>query len=277
MGYNLKNRIMDKAQPFTVEEIRRGLETSLIGKEIHIFSELGSTNDLAKDMAAQGAPAGTVILADSQTKGRGRMGRSFVSPPGVGIYLSIILRPSLPPIRLSLLTLASGVAVARAITAVTGLKASLKWPNDLLINNKKAVGILTEGKIEDNRMSFLIIGIGINVNNDSTHFPSDLLQLVTSLKIEMGEPISRTALVTKLLQQMERSYLQLEAGDEEGIIREWSNYSDTLGKWIRVSSQNRVTEGLAERVDETGALVLRRSDGQRERVTAGDVTLLKDS
>lgn len=267
---------MNMSDAFSEQEIRRGLVTKLVGKDIHIFDELGSTNDLAKTMASNGAPSGTVILADSQTKGRGRMGRSFISPPGVGIYLSVILRPTLPPGRLPIITLGSGVAVARAVNEVTDLKILLKWPNDLLLNTKKAGGILTEGKIENDEMSFIIIGIGLNVNTEIEHFPPDLLPLVTSLKAEKGERISRTALVKELLEQIEWIFFQLEQGCEERIIKEWSDYSTTLGKWIRVSSQNSVIEGLAERLDETGAMVLRRSDGQLERITAGEVTIIKD-
>lgn len=261
----------------SAKEIQSDLNTTFLGKEIHVFQELGSTNDLAKELALQGAPSGTAVLANRQTKGRGRMGRPFVSPPGVGIYLSILLRPTLPPFRLPIITLASGVAVAKAIWKVTQLKISLKWPNDLLLKEKKAGGILTEGKIEDNKMSFLVIGIGLNVNTEMSQFPDDLLPLVTSLRIEKGQLCSRVDIVREILRQMEETYLQLETGQEEAILKDWSAISATLGKWIRVSSPTGLMEGLAERVDEKGALILQKKDGETVRVTAGEVTILKDA
>ena len=247
--------------------VSRGLETRFVGQRVIYYPSLTSTMEVARREAQQGATEGTVILADEQTAGRGRLERVWLSPRG-NIALSVILCPGLSCLP-SLIMLAS-LAVAHSIEAVTGLKAQIKWPNDVLINGRKVCGMLIESDVQGNTVNYTIIGIGINVNLRPADFP-DILPIATSLSHELGRDVSRLSVIRCLLVEIERLYLTLSGGGS--IYQEWRDSLVTLGKKVRVKWGETVYEGIAESVATDGSLLLRGSDGSLTRIVAGDVTL----
>jgi BirA family transcriptional regulator, biotin operon repressor / biotin---[acetyl-CoA-carboxylase] ligase len=248
-------------------EITRGLNTKFIGKKIHYFDCLASTMDLAMQLGMQSAPNGTLVLAESQTRGHGRLGRSWFSPKYKGIYLSLILRPQISPAAAPILTLMSAVSICEAVNAVVGLDVQIKWPNDILIHNKKLAGILTEMNAETDKVNFVVIGIGLNVNNDK----KSLIAQATSLKEQLGQGISRVTLLQELLRRIESNYLLLKDKGSQTIIDKWRYFSLTLGRRIKVYYQHKHIEGLAVDIDQDGGLLIRRDSGVISKVTCGDV------
>jgi len=223
--------------------------------------------EIAKREAQQGATEGTVVIADEQTAGKGRLKRVWLSPKG-NIALSIILHPSVAHLP-SLIMLAS-LAVIHSIEAVTGLKSQIKWPNDVLINGRKVCGILIESEVQGNIVNYVIIGIGINVNLRRADFP-EIQLTATSLSDEMQRDVSRLSLIRHLLVDMERLYLALRAG--ESIYEEWRDNLVTLGRRVRVESGKTTYEGIAESVAKDGSLLLRHADGSLTKIVTGDATL----
>ncbi|MFC1987138.1 biotin--[acetyl-CoA-carboxylase] ligase [Chloroflexota bacterium] len=247
--------------------ITRDLETRFVGQRVIYYPSLTSTNTIAKQEAQQGATEGTVIIADEQTAGRGRLKRVWLSPGG-SISLSVILYPTLANLP-SLIMLAS-LAVVHSIETVTGLKSQIKWPNDVLINDKKACGILIESDVQGNRVNYSVIGIGINVNLRLADFP-EILPIATSLSDELGKDISRLSVVHRLLVEIERLYLALSTGGS--IYEEWRDSLVTLGKRVHARTGETIYEGIAESVARDGSLLLRGADGNLIRIVDGDVTL----
>ena len=247
--------------------ITDNLETRFIGQRILYYPRLPSTNDIAKRQAQQGAVEGTVVIADEQSAGKGRMQRTWLSPKG-SIALSIILYPSLA--HLSSLIMVASLAVAHCIEQVTGLKSQIKWPNDVLVNSKKVCGILIESDVKGNSVDYAIIGVGINVNLRLSDFP-EISSTATSLSHELGEEVSRLDMIRCLLVETERLYLALPAG--ESVYQEWRNNLATLGKKVQVKSGETTYKGIAESVASDGSLLLRQPDGSLTKIVAGDVTL----
>jgi BirA family biotin operon repressor/biotin-[acetyl-CoA-carboxylase] ligase len=247
--------------------ITDNLETRFIGQRVIHYPRLTSTMDAAKRQAKQGAIEGTVVLADEQTAGRGRMKRAWLSPKG-NIALSIILRPS--SAYLSSLIMAASLATVHCIEKVTGLKSQIKWPNDVLVNEKKVCGILTESDVRGNIVDYAIIGIGINVNLRLSDFP-EIPPTATSLSHELGRDVSRLDMIRCLLVEAERLYLALPAG--ESVYQEWRDRLVTLGKKIEVRSGETTYRGIAESVASDGCLLLRQPDGSLTKIVTGDVTL----
>jgi BirA family biotin operon repressor/biotin-[acetyl-CoA-carboxylase] ligase len=223
--------------------------------------------DEARRQAQEGASEGTVIVAEEQTAGRGRIKRAWLSPRG-SIALSIILYPEVS--YLSSLIMVASLGVAHAVEKVTGLKAQIKWPNDVLINNKKVCGILIESEVKGKRVDYAILGIGVNVNIKLSDFPQ-IQPLATSLSHELGREVSRLEVLRCLLAEIERLYLALPSGDS--VYREWRDNLVTLGKKVQVKSEETRYEGIAESVASDGSLLLRQPDGSLTKVVAGDVTL----
>ncbi len=248
-------------------DVAHGLNTKFIAKKIHYFDYLSSTMDLAMQLGIQAAPNGTLVLAESQTKGRGRLGRSWASPKYKGIYLSLILRPKISPSASPVLTLLSAVSICEAIKNIVGLDAQIKWPNDVFIYNKKIAGILTEMNAEVDKVNFVVIGIGLNVNNDK----KSLIAQATSLKEQAGQSLSRVMLLQELLRRIEINYSLLEDKGAQAIIDKWRNFSLTLGKRVKVSCQDKYIEGQAVDVDKDGALLIRKDSGLIQKVFSGDV------
>lgn len=263
LGYLLESS-PDRLFPF---EIARSLGTKLIGKKIHYFDYLASTMDLAMRLGMEGASNGTLVLAEAQTKGRGRLGRSWFSPKYKGIYLSLILRPKISLATSPVLTLLAAVSICEAIKDAVGLDAQIKWPNDIFIRQRKVAGILTEMNAEADKINFMAIGIGLNVNNDK----KSLIAQSTSLKEQLREPVSRVVLLQELLRRIESNYLYLEDKGSQVIIDKWRSFSLTLGKRVKVYCQNKHIEGAATDIDQDGALLIRKDSGLIQKVSSGDV------
>lgn len=255
------------------------LESALSGRglplpyKVHVHARLGSTNVEAARLAQAGAPEGTVVIADAQTAGRGRLGRTWHSPPGTGLWLSVVLRPPLPPAACSGITLTAGVAVAAAIEQVTGLQPGIKWPNDLLIGDRKVCGILTEIAAEWDKVHHLILGIGINVNQTEADVPADLRGSAGSLRLARGERVSRRALCIAVLDELARRYPAFEQHGFAAARDEWLRRSITIGRPVVARSAGGAVSGIAEDVDDDGALIVREASGAGVRVTSGEVTL----
>ncbi|MFH0768014.1 MAG: biotin--[acetyl-CoA-carboxylase] ligase [Chloroflexota bacterium] len=243
------------------------LKTRFVGQRTFYYPSLTSTMEVARREAQQDAAEGTVIVTDEQTAGRGRLRRVWFSPKG-SVALSIILYPSIAELP-SLIMLAS-LSVVHSIKAVTGLKAQIKWPNDVLINDRKVCGILIESDVQGNTVNYTNIGIGINVNFRMADFP-ELLSIATSLSDELGRDVSRLGLVRCLLVEIEKLYLVLSTGGS--IYEEWQGNLVTLGKRVRAHTGETVYEGIAESVARDGSLMLRGFDGNLTKIVAGDVTL----
>ena len=245
----------------------------LIGRDIEVFEQTTSTNDVIEKLARDGVREGVVVFAESQTKGRGRLGRKWMSPPRKGLWFSILLRPELRPQETTQLTVASATALRRAIKTVTGLSAEIKWPNDLLLGGKKVAGILTEMSAEVDRVRHVILGIGVDVNQEE--FPPELRKLATSLKIETGREISRAELAVEILRELDFDYARIGGGKFPAVADEWEAGCATIGKNVSVQMGARQVRGRAEALDDDGALLVRTEHGHLERIIGGDVTLEK--
>jgi len=248
-------------------------KTNVIGRDIRVFEETTSTNDVIEKLARDQVKEGAVVFAESQTKGRGRMGRKWISPARKGLWFSILLRPNLTPQEATQLTVASATALRRAIEDNTGVKAKIKWPNDILIGRKKVAGILTELSAELDRVKHIILGIGVDVNLTATEFPQDLRKIATSLKIESGKTISRAELAVKILRELDADYARVCSGKFESVAHEWEEQCGTIGHLVTIQVGDRKINGRAESLDDDGALLLRTEHGTLERVIGGDVTL----
>jgi BirA family biotin operon repressor/biotin-[acetyl-CoA-carboxylase] ligase len=254
----------------SAESIKLGLKTELIGQNIVYYPSLGSTNDLLKELAAQGTPEGTLVIADEQTAGKGRLGRKWLAPPGTSLLLSLLFRPELAPNQAQRLTMICSLAIADAIEELTGLSVGLKWPNDIFIRGKKAGGILTESVTTGGRLDCVVVGMGLNVNLDISTLP-ELRGMATSLSQELGREVSRPELLWRILEGIEIRYKSLKRG--ESPHEEWAARLINLARQVQVTTPQGVLVGWAEGVDVDGALILRTSDGQHQRILAGDVTL----
>ncbi|MFA5368219.1 MAG: biotin--[acetyl-CoA-carboxylase] ligase [Dehalococcoidia bacterium] len=256
------------------EEIASGLKTHVIGRRIVYESETPSTQAIAKALASQGAAEGTIVVAETQSGGRGRVGRPWSSPRG-GIYFSIILRPDINPGEALRLPLVAGIAVAQAIKRETNLGPRLKWPNDILIDTKKVGGILTELSAEPDRLDWVIIGIGLNVNTPHESFTEEVEETATSLMEAGGKEIPRVKLLQGILAEFESLYGSLAESGFEPLRQTWKDLSDTIGAHVVVTLPSGQIKGLVEDIDSDGALILKKADGAVERIVAGVVKLRK--
>ncbi len=250
-------------------------KTKIIGRDIQVFEETTSTNDVVEKMARDGVREGVVVFAESQTKGRGRLGRKWISPAKKGLWFSVLLRPNLRPPEATKLTVAAATGVRRAIEAFTGLKPRIKWPNDILFQGRKAAGILVEMSAELDRVKYIILGIGVDVNLAASEFPSDLRQIATSLRAEGGKAVSRPDLAVAILRELEHDYLRVTTGQFASVADEWEKHGVTIGNEVVIHTGDRQIRGRAESLDEDGALLLRTVHGHLERIVGGDVTLEK--
>ncbi len=262
---------MDQENALSAERIQEGLNTDVVGQELVYLPETGSTNDVARRLAGEGAPDGTVVLTDHQTAGRGRLDRRWEAPPGCCLLVSFLFRPPLAAHQLQRLTMICGLAAADAIEAETGLRVALKWPNDVVLDGAKVGGILTEIGLHGPRVEQAIVGLGLNVNLDPGDLSADLLMPATSLSQALGHQVDRLSLLRSLLRAVDRRYVGLKAGHSPHA--EWAARLVTLGRQVSVSTGDEVLAGVAEGVNADGALLLRLPDGRLETVLAGDVTL----
>lgn len=255
-------------QELTPGRTREGLATKFLGQEIVYFESVGSTNEVAKGLADKGTPEGTLVIAEEQTAGRGRRGRRWVAPAGTSLLFSILLYPTLTLEEVPRLTMLASLAIAEAIESVTGLPVRFKWPNDILSRGRKAGGVLTEVGTTGERLDYVVVGIGLNVNWDPSKLP-ELAGKATSLSEELGREVSRLELLQRLLLYMEKGYLRLQEGYSPHEV--FTSRLANLGHKVKVALPRGEMEGFVEGVDAQGALLLRKGDCTRVRVTMGEV------
>jgi BirA family transcriptional regulator, biotin operon repressor / biotin---[acetyl-CoA-carboxylase] ligase len=258
----------------TPDMLRQRLRGSIFGKRIYHFFKTDSTNQVALELGHAGEPEGAVIIAEEQTAGRGRAGHSWHSERAAGIYATILLRPRLAPVQAPLLTMMAGLSARAAVQAATGLSVDLKWPNDLVISGKKLGGILTEMHAEPTQVRFVIVGIGINVNQQK--FPADLAGASTSLRMETGRMQSRLEVLVQFLRQFESDYKELLSEGSAGVVKRFEAASSyARGKRVRVTNGRESFTGVTAGLEETGLLRVKRDDGEITTVIAGDVAEVK--
>ncbi len=265
LGYRLLSA-PDRLFPWEVKYL---LKNKIIAKKIYYYESLSSTMDRAMELVLDGAADGTLVIAEGQTKGRGRMCRSWVSPKYKGIYFSLIIRPEILPQQAPVLTLISAVSICEAIKQQLGVEAQIKWPNDILLNNKKIAGILTELSAEMDLVYAVIVGVGINVNNHKKTLPYP----GSSLKEITGYEVSRLSLLQNILSCLEQRYLEFQKQGIEGILDEWRHLSTTLGRRVRLATDSERIGliGKAVDIDRDGSLLIRQDSGLIERVVSGDI------
>jgi BirA family biotin operon repressor/biotin-[acetyl-CoA-carboxylase] ligase len=252
------------------EQITRGLNTRFIGQKVIYYRSVSSTNEAAVKEARWGAPAGTVVVTEEQTAGRGRLKRTWLTPKG-GLALSVILRPNLEFLPYTIMI--ASLAASYSIEDVTGIKPQIKWPNDIMIRRKKVCGILIENDIRRNNLVSTVIGLGINVNVHIAEYP-DIASFATSLADQTGSIVSRLDIVRQLLIEMERLYRYLP--QTEAIFTQWKSRLMTLGQVVQVTQNETVISGIAESVTPDGNLVLRDAEGELIKISAGDVVHLRE-
>lgn len=253
-------------------EIRFGLRTARFGHRAHYREVTRSTQDDCRDLAEQGAPEGTLVVAERQEAGRGRLGRAYFTPAG-GLWFSLLLRPERAPEEVILLSLVAAIAAHQAIEEVTGLRPTIRWPNDLLVNGRKVVGILVELASEQDVLRYVVLGMGINVNLREDDFPEDLRPIATSLSAELGRHVPRVPLLQRLLERLESLYDRYLAEGPGPVLDAWRALPNILGQRVTVFAPRETWSGVALDLDEEGALLVRDDAGATRRVVAGDVRL----
>ena len=268
-------RLLSSPGNIEPHEIAAGLVGSRIGNRLEFNKVTVSTNADAFHLAEEGAAEGTVVLADSQSGGKGRRGRIWASPAGVNLYCSVVLRPAIMPHEAPQLTFLSAVAVARAIEHTTKLTPEIKWPNDLLIAGKKVAGLLNEMSAETDGINFVVLGIGVNLNMTARQFPPDLRQPATSLLIESGAQVDRSHFAVIMLNELDRLYSDFLTHGFAPVREEWQQRCNARGRRILVTdSGTECTAGMFAGIESDGALLLQTDDGQLQRITCGDVRIL---
>lgn len=272
-GYLLKNRVKKLLKTEIVSE----LKTNFWKKEnIFTYDQVDSTNIIAKKFAREGKGEGLIVVAEQQVKGKGRMGREWISPYGKGIWFSVILRPEIPPARASEITFVIAVGIMEGIKRYTGRDVKIKWPNDILLENKKIVGILTEISAEIERINYIIAGIGINANQDIEDFPEELRQKASSLKMIINNEVDRNKLLRFIIEDLEKIYYTYKEDGFGKILNIWKENNVTLNKRVKAITFDSEIVGMAERVDEEGYLIIKDDHGKEHRIIAGDVSLRKE-
>lgn len=272
LGY----RLTSAPDALTEREVRRFLgEPKRLGRELHCLDTIDSTNTYAKKLALSGSPDGTVVIANNQTAGRGRMGRQFQSPKDKGIYLSVLLRPDVTPDRLMPVTAMAGVAVCDAVEKVCGVRPGLKWPNDPVVGNRKLCGILTECSLEGEtgRVQYLVLGIGINVSQSAEDFSPDVAEIATSLAAYLGHEVSRPALAAALIRELERLYETLLTGDLSDYLTHYRQNCVNLGKTVQLLGSDAREVVTAVNIDPEFGLVVRTETGEEKIVRSGEVSV----
>lgn len=248
---------------------------AVVGRDIRVFEETSSTNDVVEKLAHDGVAEGVVVFAESQTKGRGRLGRQWHSPSRKGLWFSVLLRPDIRPQATTQLTVAVATALSRALAQQTGLKPQIKWPNDILLNGRKVAGVLTELSAELDHIKHVTLGIGLDVNQSAADFPIELRNVATSLRIASGRSHRRADLAASILRELDADYALIRERQFARLADEWAEQCSTLGREVTIRVGDRVLRGRAEALDEDGALLLRTEHGRLERIIGGDVTLEK--
>lgn len=254
------------------KELTKSINTKWAGKNIVWFDRTDSTNTQARRLAEEGAPHGTLVLADMQDGGKGRLGRTWMSPAGDGIWMSILLRPEISPMSASMLTLVAALAAEKGIRGATGQESRIKWPNDLVLNRKKICGILTEMSTEQMEIKYVIIGIGINVGQNA--FPEELKQSGTSLYLETGKKFNRAEITARIMEALEMYYeIFVETKDMSGLLKEYNEKLVNLGQEVRVLAASGDFGGVACGINESGSLIVQLPDGNKTEVISGEVSV----
>lgn len=259
-----------KTEHITKDKITENLETEVMGKEILCFRKVFSTNSIAKFLAGHNAEEGTVLISEIQTNARGRLGKKWEAPDG-GVWMSMILRPNVPPARIGLITLATGVAIAKSIRSL-GLDAKIKWPNDILIHGDKMSGVLTEVNATFNEIDWIIVGIGIDSNIKLEDFSEDIRIGTTTLTEELPTKIDENELIAIFLNEFEKVYKLYKDGEIEAILKDWRNLSDTIGKYVNITQTGgKITQGYVVGINNEGSLIIERQDGTLEKIISGEL------
>ncbi len=266
----------DLSQHLRLHEITGDRVYQRLGIKLHYFSEIDSTNKQARELAEKGALEGEIVIAEQQTRGRGRLGRNWVSPPFLNLYLSVILRPKLPPAHAAQVTLMAAVALADTVAGFTPDTPAIKWPNDILLRGKKLAGILTESSITAERVNYVILGIGVNLNYPHALMPEAIRERATSLMECAGKTVSREAFLGRLIHDLDRCYGILGEAGFDAIAPQWEAYFNFRGERVRVEGGGEALAGIAKGIDRDGALIIEREGGQYHRVFAGDVIPLAE-
>lgn len=267
-GYHM----IDSPDVITLEELTSQIDTVWAGKLVYYYDETDSTNIRAKRLGEEGAPHGTLAVADQQNAGRGRRGRGWESPKGCSIYMSILLRPEIPPVKAPMLTLVMALSAAEGLKESTGLDAGIKWPNDIVLNGKKLVGILTEMSTEIDYINHVVIGVGINVN--MTDLPEEIKGKATSLRLEMGQVVKRSPIIAAVMRNFEKNYsLFLETQNLEKMQEKYNSLLVNREKEVRILGGKEEYNAYALGVNKEGELLVRREDGTTEAVYAGEVSV----
>ena len=257
------------------EKLKKSLAGKFIGHQLHYYEEIGSTNDEAFRLGLAGAPEGTVLIAESQNAGKGRILRVWHSPSGCNIYTSIILRPQITPASTPQISILAGVSVAEVLESYCPDRIKLKWPNDVLIDGKKVCGILSQIKTVASAVDFIVLGIGINVNISYNQFPKEIRNLATSLVMETGREISRQELIIRLYENLAKWYKQLLKNGFDRIKEKWLSLTPMIGQTVQVMFREEAVSGKAIGLDEDGSLILLATGNKEIKVLAGDATIIK--
>jgi BirA family biotin operon repressor/biotin-[acetyl-CoA-carboxylase] ligase len=255
-------------------EIKFGLKTKFIGQAVKTYQSVKSTNDIASSIAESTQSEGTIVTAEQQTKGKGRLGRSWHSPLKVGIYLSIILKPKFEPESAPAISVMTAFALAETLKEFTDARIQIKWPNDVMLNGKKTAGILTELSAEKNIINYLVVGVGINVNQTVDDFPVELKEIATSIRRVNRKKTNRVKLLQKFLVKFEKEYLKYSENKYLSSLKKINEYSSLTGEKIELASGKRIIKGTVSNIDKSGALILD-SDGKQVIVSSGEVTVIK--
>lgn len=278
-GYNIESVpkrgyiLLEAPNRLFPQEILSRLETTWLGRNICYRDEVDSTNSLAKALANEGCPNGLLVVAEAQGAGRGRLARGWISPYAKGIWFSVVLKPPFLPQEASKCTLLAAVAVVKAINNIAGVKAAIKWPNDILLLGRKLVGILTEMNAEFGHINYVVIGTGINTNATPEDYPEEVRPLAVSVADAATEDFSRVDLLAAILKNMEELYELAVAEGFGPVLQEWRKYSCTLGQQVKVIAPDMTYFGRAVDIDEEGLLLVEKEDGAIEKVVAGDVSI----
>ena len=258
-----------------ITDVRARLSAKRLGTRFHYFTELHSTNIRARELAESGAAQGEIVIAESQTQGRGRLGRRWESPPLSNLYLSIVLRPGLPPKHAPQITLAAAVALVETVGSFLPRPPVIKWPNDILVDGKKLAGILTEAACDTERVQYVILGIGLNVNYRAEAMPETLYRRATSMADGAGENLSRETVLVRLIHDLDRCYGELEESGFAALRPRWEVHFGLRGRRVKVELGDQTIIGRAQGIDHEGALIVETDDEQRRSIIAGDVIPLE--
>ena len=270
LGY----RLVATPDRATAENVGARISTKVVGRSIVYLERIDSTNNYAKQAALHGGEDGLVVIANEQTGGRGRSGRSFQSPPDKGLYLTTLLRPKAAPAEVLSVTALAAVAVCNAVERTCGVRPGIKWTNDLILNGKKLTGILTEMGVEgeSGALQYVVVGIGINANHERSDFSGEVADMATSLRMELGRPVNRAALAAALIEELDALYACL-GGDLSDYLEQYRTDCVTLGKQVRILGSGAERTGEAVGIDDSFGLIVRREDGALETIRSGEVSV----